>query len=134
MITFVPGIKSLLRCDFGNEEPPHKPPEMIKKRFIVIISKKKQNTEIALVLPFSTKEPIIDRHIAYEVNSKKYPFLKGRTWIKCGMIQPVSLSRLDRIRYNGKYGKFFLANDDFLNVMDIISEIIFPYKNLQKVD
>ena len=95
-ITFYPDHGSILMCDFNGG---FHPPEIVKKRPVVIVSPRRNNHQVCTVIPLSTTAPNpIEKH-HHCINPSSLPkSLRGSiTWAKCDMIMTVSLSRLDRI-------------------------------------
>ncbi len=94
-INFHPKPGTVLICDFNTG---FKPPEMVKKRPVVVVSRKQRN--LATVVPLSTTEPRPLEKCHHELSSASLPGpLRGkRTWAKCDTVTTVSLKRLDRVR------------------------------------
>jgi mRNA interferase MazF len=93
-IFFHPPAGTLLMCDFNTG---FKPPEMVKKRPVVIVSHKHKN--VATVVPLSCTEPIPFESHHWEMSPMSLPAsLRGdRCWAKCDMVSCVGFARLDRI-------------------------------------
>ena len=93
-IQFYPRAGQVLVCDFSGFQPP----EMVKKRPVVVISPRLPNrSQIATVVPISTTPPL--RPVPYAVRlSRNYrpdadPDLA--CWAKCDMVMNIGLHRLD---------------------------------------
>lgn len=93
-ILFHPKPGMLLICDFNTG---FKPPEMVKKRPVVIVSHARG--QVATVVPLSTAEPIPIESHHYEMTPGSLPtsLRAKRCWAKCDMLSCVALWRLDRI-------------------------------------
>jgi mRNA interferase MazF len=93
-ITFHPKVGTVLMCDFSTG---FKAPEMVKIRPVVVVSRK--HSQIAIVVPLSTVEPIPFEacHVEMSTDSLPKSLRHERCWAKCDMVSHVALSRLDRI-------------------------------------
>jgi len=121
-LNFHPKPGMVLMCDYNTG---FIPPEMIKKRPVVVISPRpRRKNQLCIVVPLSTTcpEPLEPHH--HKMDSKSLPGrLSGKeTWAKCDMLATVSLNRLDRV-YLGKnsHGKrIYIAHivtaDDMLAI------------------
>ncbi len=98
-ITFHPRPGTVLMCDFSTG---FKPPEMVKNRPVVVVSRK--HRDLATVVPLSTTEPIPleKRHHELQDASLPPPLRGKRCWAKCDLVTTVALWRLDRVR-GGKH-------------------------------
>lgn len=86
----------ILICDF---ERGFVPPEMVKCRPVVVISKSStHHRRLCTVIPLSTTEPWPIEHWHVPLSHDPLPHMsKGRVvWAKCDMIYTVSFERLDR--------------------------------------
>jgi len=94
LIDFHPKPGHVLICDFNTG---FKPPEMVKKRPVVVISKSRQ--QLVTVVPLSTTEPSPLEKWHHEMSESSLPVsLRGaRHWAKCDMIATVAFWRLDRV-------------------------------------
>lgn len=94
-ITFHPKPGNVLICDFATG---FKPPEMIKKRPVVVVSKSHQ--QLVTVVPLSTTAPDPVEKWHHELlDASLPPPLRGkRHWAKCDVIASVAFWRLDRVR------------------------------------
>ncbi|MGF1464121.1 MAG: type II toxin-antitoxin system PemK/MazF family toxin [Maricaulaceae bacterium] len=124
-IRFAPKAGVILLCDFSLGG--FKPPEMIKRRPVVVVSPKLPERDLlATVVPFSTTPPRSNRPYVVAITLKDplpAPFEAPVMWAKCDMICAVSLNRLDLFRSGrdgdtGKrrYYKPALTPDDFERV------------------
>jgi mRNA interferase MazF len=89
-------------CDFSDG---FKPPEMVKKRPVIVISpRSRRTTGLCTVVAISTQTPneIENHHV--EIEQSHLPdtrfFQKhgNQCWVKCDMIYRVAFHRLDLIR------------------------------------
>ena len=81
-------------CDFSGFQPP----EMVKKRPVVVISPRLPNrSQIATVVPISTTPPL--RFVPYAVRLSRNYRPDADTdlacWAKCDMVMNIGLHRLD---------------------------------------
>jgi mRNA interferase MazF len=95
MIYFHPRPGDVLMCDFGTC---FKPPEMVKKRPVVVVSQR--SDQLALVVPLSATEPAKFELWHWEMSLDSLPptLRDERCWAKCDMVTCVALSRLDRVK------------------------------------
>ena len=100
-LTFHPKVGTLLMCNFDTG---FQPPEMVKNRPSVVVSRK--SGQLAIVVPLSTVEPIPFEPYHVEMSVESLPkSLRGeRCWAKCDMVSCVAAWRLDRIK-DGKCPK-----------------------------
>jgi mRNA interferase MazF len=93
-INFHPRPGNLLMCDFGTG---FKPPEMVKTRPVVVMSRR--NDQLAIVVPLSATEPrrLAAWHCEMSLESLAECLRHKRSWAKVDMVSCVALSRLDRI-------------------------------------
>jgi mRNA interferase MazF len=90
-ISFVPKLGTMLLCDFSTG---FRPPEMVKKRPVVVMSPSSRKRRTCIVVPASTVAPIHHMSLAVALDAARYPFLDRSTWLKCDMITTVSHERL----------------------------------------
>jgi mRNA interferase MazF len=116
-INFHPKPGHILICDFNTG---FQPPEMIKKRPVVVISKCRQ--QLVTVVPLSATEPNPLEKWHHELTDSSLPVsLRGkRHWAKCDMIATVAFGRLDRVCIGkhpttGKrmYQSYLVSSEDF---------------------
>ena len=93
-ITFHPARGTVLMCDYSG----FKPPEMVKTRPVVVLSRKHPN--LVTVVPLSSTEPYPLEKCHHEMHeaSLPAPFQRRRMWAKCDLITTVAFRRLDRVR------------------------------------
>jgi len=97
-LEFYPDYGTVLICDFSTG---FQPPEMVKKRPVVIVSpRKRYNAETVTIVPLSTRPPHAIHAWQHLIDSSVLPkhFQMKPTWAKCDMITNVALWRLDRMR------------------------------------
>jgi len=87
---------TILLCDYGLGG--FRPPEMVKRRPVVVVSKRKrQPTGLLTVVPLSTSEPLpleaYHCRIALEVPLPG--FAEQECWVKADMVATVAFARLD---------------------------------------
>lgn len=108
-INFHPKTGSVLYCDFNTG---FKPPEMIKCRPVVVVSRGRGL--VASVVPLSTVEPVPIRQCHREMSPDSLPtsLRSSRCWAKCDMVTCVALWRLDRVKVGKcpKTGKRIYVN------------------------
>lgn len=94
-IMFHPKPGMVLICDFSTG---FRPPEMVKRRPVVVVSKTRQ--QLVTVVPLSTTEPSPIEGWHHELRDASLPIcLRGkRHWAKCDVLASVALWRLDRVR------------------------------------
>jgi mRNA interferase MazF len=94
-ITFHPRIGMILMCDFSAGG--FKPPEMVKVRPVVVLSK--TDGQVVTVVPLSATEPIPVQPHHHEMTTGTLPasLAMKRCWAKCDLVTTVGLWRLDRI-------------------------------------
>lgn len=73
---------------------------------------------LSVVVPLSTVGPQDSRFdsFSYLLDTRKYPFLGKKSWVKCDMVQIVSNKRLSGVRYRGKFTQFKIDEADFREV------------------
>lgn len=95
-LPFQPELGQILICDFDGFEPP----EMTKKRPVIVVSPKPRITKpLCIVVALSTKKPNPVMPFHHKLPDKTIPFKEAKeTWVKCDMVYTVSLKRLSRIK------------------------------------
>lgn len=87
----------VLICDFNTG---FKPPEMIKRRPVVVISPRPRRTnQLCTIVPLSTTAPNPVEPFHHRMDPRSLPgkLAWKETWAKCDMLATVSLERLDRV-------------------------------------
>ena len=92
-IHFVPAPGTVLLCDYSTG---FVPPEMTKRRPVVVLSPFSAHSSTVLVVPISTSRPVPHEAHHVLIPAGKYRFLHRGVdcWIKGDMISAVSLTRL----------------------------------------
>ncbi|RZT29598.1 type II toxin-antitoxin system PemK/MazF family toxin [Cupriavidus agavae] len=115
-------VGQLMECDFGNYRPDdegrfhvdgHIPPEMVKKRMVVVMNAKLGNG--CLVVPVSSTRDAgkIDRGLHVEIDCSlvtRTAFYDSRQrWAKADLVQQVSKDRVSTIKgFHGRFVQDFL--------------------------
>ena len=122
MITFVPQRGQVLICDFdmGGVVPP----EMRKKRRVVVISPRSHNHRHGqrpgrcLVVPFSASQPLVMTAAEVPFPGDVYRSLTVPTWAICSAIESVSHARLDRVAVGSAFLSESLSPIDLVRIED----------------
>lgn len=87
----------VLMCDFTGG---FKPPEMVKRRPVVVLSPRRHNAQTCVVVPLSTTEPVPPEAFHHRLDARSLPaaLRHSPAWAKCNMVAAVALDRLDRVR------------------------------------
>lgn len=99
-IAFVPQRGQILMCDFSMA---HVPPEMRKKRRVVVISPRSYNARHGqgpgrcIVVPFSASPPKTLKPTDIAFPAGIYRSLTVDTWAICEAVMNISHARLDRV-------------------------------------
>jgi len=126
MAVFIhPDPGDLLMCDFSG----FKPPEMTKKRPVVVISPRtRRGIQLCTVVPLSTVEPKPMLPCHYKLSPESLPecFKDNPNWAKCDLLYTVALNRLDRI-YAGRakdnqriYIIGHVSDDDLIGIRNAV--------------
>jgi uncharacterized protein YifN (PemK superfamily) len=110
MISFAPERGHILICDF---DMANVPPEMRKKRRVVVVSPRSHNrARRCVVVPFSGTEPndMTAAYVAFPVGL--YRSLSVPTWAICSAVAHVSFDRLDRVRVGREFVTEFVDAAD----------------------
>jgi mRNA interferase MazF len=94
-ISFSPDEGTVLVCDFSDG---FRPPEMTEKRPCVVISKRRTNRGLCVVVPISSTASTNPKAIVVAMPVLKYPFLRRDGWAKCHAPSTVSITRLSMMR------------------------------------
>ncbi|MGE5501822.1 MAG: type II toxin-antitoxin system PemK/MazF family toxin [Ignavibacteriales bacterium] len=94
-----PDIGTVLMCDF---ETGFRPPEMVKKRQVVVISPKiAARAGLCTVVPLSTTapNPVMQYHCQIDLPDQLPDWMqKNGVWVKADMMFAASFSRLDLVK------------------------------------
>jgi uncharacterized protein YifN (PemK superfamily) len=117
-IYYHPEPGDVLFCNFV--EPgadPHAPPEMVKRRRVIVLSTKKAHRKprTLLVAPLSTHSPEPIEAFRYLLVAR-YPFFysASEVWVKGDMLAHAALSRLDPILDRGRVVRARLTSEDLI--------------------
>ncbi|MFP5348836.1 MAG: type II toxin-antitoxin system PemK/MazF family toxin [Gammaproteobacteria bacterium] len=121
-ITFHPDPGTLLVCDFSTG---FQPPEMVKKRPIVVISPRRRvGSGICTVVPISTTSPHNPQPYHHQLNPASVPqqWRGVAQWAKCDMVTTVGHNRLELIRIknfgqNRQYVSYRITDDDLKAIL-----------------
>lgn len=85
---------AVLICDFGGFEPP----EMVKRRPVVILRVHPTDRDLVTVVPLSTSRPrhIERHHFAFARNPLPTAMPSKQVWAKADMVSTICIDRLDR--------------------------------------
>src|SRR5579859_6040176 len=92
-INFVPRPGSVLLCDYSTG---FVPPEMTKRRPVVVLSPFSPHSSTVVVVPISTLRPVRQESYHVRIRARQYRFLRRHvdSWVKGDMMSAVSLARL----------------------------------------
>ena len=115
-LPYFPTRGEVLICDFDTG---FQPPEMVKKRPVVVLSKKESHARrLCTVVPFSTTAPDPIQAWHHPLPNVQVPGMKASApiWAKCDMLATVSFDRLNkpyvRTRSGRSYRTLFLGDPD----------------------
>lgn len=96
MLKFQPKPGSVIYCDYSGFVSP----EMVKKRPVIVVSKHKHNSKLLTIVPISSTEPtpMHDYHLEMDEIFCTIHLAGKKSWVKCDMINVVSLDRLNLVR------------------------------------
>ena len=105
-LQFYPGAWRIMQCDFNTG---FKPPEMIKIRPVITISRARNDgARLCTVIPISSAPPNVVRDFHYQLPTNLLPIHiqanYPESWVKVDMIQTVSFSRLVMYWHGRKNG------------------------------
>lgn len=97
-LKFQPKVGSVVVCDFRGMVVP----EIVKKRPVIVVARNRFNSQLVTVVPISTTVPVPARGYHHALRQNPIPGNEHIScWVKCDMINVVSLERLDRIKEAG---------------------------------
>ncbi|RXZ38157.1 hypothetical protein D9O50_01005 [Oxalobacteraceae bacterium CAVE-383] len=113
-LSYQPRIKSIVMCDFAGFNPP----EMVKVRPVVVLTKHRHNAHLVTVIPLSTTPPIQLANHHHELSVNPLPGKKAlRCWAKCDMIYTLSTARMDRFKtLKRNYISLEICEADFIAI------------------
>lgn len=94
-ITFSPSEGTVLVCDFSTG---FRPPEMIERRPCIVISHRRTNRGLCVVVPISSRQSTNREAVVVPMPMAKYSFLRKDGWAKCHAVATVATSRLYMMR------------------------------------
>ena len=104
-LTFQPRVGQVIICDYGDHITPpnpdgHMPPEMRKRRLVVVMNSKHYGGCVVVPLSATHSEHETRKGYHIEISEADMPdivcFPKTTRWAKCNMVQMASKDRLDR--------------------------------------
>jgi uncharacterized protein YifN (PemK superfamily) len=113
-LSYQPKTKSIVMCDFAGLNPP----EMVKIRPVVVLTKHRHNAQLVTVIPLSTTPPNQVAVHHHELSVNPLPGKKGlRCWAKCDMIYTLSTARMDRFKAPKRnYMSLEICEADFIAI------------------
>jgi uncharacterized protein YifN (PemK superfamily) len=120
-LPYHPRRGEVLVCDFDSG---FQPPEMVKKRPVVVISvKESHGRRLCTVVPFSTTPPHPPSAWHHALPHVQVPGWQanGEIWAKCDMLATVSFSRLNKPYVKSRHGRIFktvLLVDEDMQAID----------------
>jgi len=127
-LPYYPRRGEVLICDFDSG---FRPPEMVKRRPIVVLSSKQSNARrLCTVVPFSTTQPEPPACWHHCLPHLTVPGLQANDamWAKCDMIATVGFDRLSKpyvkTRNGRAYRELVLAADDMLALDDCLRKYL----------
>jgi uncharacterized protein YifN (PemK superfamily) len=127
MLTIIPDPGTVLICDYDTG---FIPPEMVKKRRVIIVSPKAMNNRgLCLVVPVSTTPPDAELPVHVRFEASQYPFFARDIpcWAKCDMLAAVAYRRLDRVRIGHRFMAPRIKKADFERIREALSHVIGQY-------
>lgn len=106
-LPYYPRRAEVLICNFDSG---FQPPEMVKKRPVVVVSTKASHARrLCTVVPFSTTEPDHAHCWHYALPHVKVPGLAplGPMWAKCDMLATVCFERLNKPYVKSRHGRVY---------------------------
>lgn len=100
-LLYQPRPGEVVMCDFHG----YVPPEMVKRRPVVVLARNRRNRLLVTVVPLSTTEPTPLEPYHHLLPQSPAPNAQGvACWAKCDMVATVALARLDRCKAGrGRY-------------------------------
>lgn len=123
-INFYPKPSMVLLYKFAEEgKSEYAPPEIIKTRPVVVVSRHKRHNETTCtVIPLSLTPPKTVQLWHVLLDGRGMPDNKSGRWAKCDMITNVSLSRLQLFAYqfkgNIEYKHGYLPSDGYKKIIE----------------
>ncbi|MFK0207987.1 type II toxin-antitoxin system PemK/MazF family toxin [Agrobacterium sp. NPDC090283] len=131
MITFTPSRGSILMCDFDMATVP---PEMRKRRRVIVLSPKSYNKRPSMavpgkciVVPLSVTEPRTPQPSHVAIPDDRYASITKPVWAICEMVAHVSHARLDRVASGKKFLSESITADDLQSIENALKHALgFP--------
>ncbi|RAH99862.1 hypothetical protein DLJ53_19145 [Acuticoccus sediminis] len=106
-LTYYPSPGEIVLCNYDSG---FVPPEMVKKRPVVVVSPRlRRRADLVAVVPLSTTPPAGSPELHQcgicLAEPLPRPFENPVMWAKCDMVATVALSRLDRFRERNSDGR-----------------------------
>lgn len=125
---FHPHPGTVLLCDFDrySQAGASRVPEIMKRRPVIVFSRRETQAGTCLVVPLSTAVPRVVRPYHHCIRAGTYPFLHGQqdSWAKCDMLSVVAYYRLDRLDDAGKWTTPRIALDDLRQIWRSIQLVL----------
>ena len=114
-LKFQPKPGMVLICDFRGFEPP----EMVKRRPVVVLASNPRNQRLVTVVPLSTSPPQHRQIWHHLIAGPLQPLSDNRViWAKCDMVYTISTVRLFRVRSSdGEYARLRVDAADFTEIV-----------------
>lgn len=114
-LKFQPKPGMVLICDFRGFEPP----EMVKRRPVVVLGSNPRNQRLVTVVPLSTSPPQHRQIWHHLIAGPLQPLSDHRViWAKCDMVYTISTARLFRVRWSdGEYVRLRVDAADFTEIV-----------------
>lgn len=113
-LKFQPKPGMVLICDFRGFEPP----EMVKRRPVVVLAANRDNAQLVTVIPLSRTRPWRPQVWHYQLVRPLKPLdIETAVWAKCDLLYTVSTTRLDLVHIErGRYGPLRMKSTDFVAI------------------
>ena len=94
------------------------PPEMVKRRPVVVVAVHSHRRGPYVVVPFSTAAPRAVELFHIRIPAGRYSFLSSTldVWAKCDVMAAVAPGRLDRFYWRGRSAAPMIASGDFRSI------------------
>lgn len=114
-LKFQPKPGMVLICDFRGFEPP----EMVKRRPVVVLASNRRNQDLVTIVPLSTSPPRRRQIWHHVIAGPLEPLSTGRViWAKCDMVYTISTARLHKIRLSDtEYARLRVSAADYTGIV-----------------
>ena len=101
-------------CDFAGLNPP----EMVKVRPVVVLTKHRHNSQLVTIIPISTTPPTVIADHHHELSANPLPGKQDiRCWAKCDMVYTLSIARMDRYKVKARnFVTLEISDEDFMAI------------------